>query len=102
MLNEHVFLFVQLCLSIAVLSLTMIAVACAFRVITNLWTGQKKKSNAGFQFANSNELLNGTPEKVRQDYLEKSAIKSEPTNKWQNDDLIGCNGNSRGRSFSYN
>ncbi|RNA05197.1 hypothetical protein BpHYR1_032411, partial [Brachionus plicatilis] len=99
MLNEHVFLFVQLCISIAVLSLTMIAVACAFKVITNLWTDQKKKSNAGFQFANSNKLLDGTPEKVRQDYLEKSAIKSEPTNKWRNDDQIGCNGNSRGRSF---
>ncbi|RNA13101.1 hypothetical protein BpHYR1_006664 [Brachionus plicatilis] len=59
----------------------------------------KKRSNAGLQFANSNELLNGTPEKVRQDYLEKSAIKSEPTNKWRNDDQIGFSGNSRGRSF---
>ncbi|RNA24015.1 hypothetical protein BpHYR1_001153 [Brachionus plicatilis] len=92
------FLFLQLCFSIAVLAVTMIVVASAFRVITNLWTGQKR-SNAGLQFANSNELLNGTPEKVRQDYLEKSAIKSEPTNKWRNDDQIGFSGNSRGRSF---
>ena len=65
MLNEHVFLFVQLCFSITVLSLTMIAVASAFKVITNLWTGQKKESNSGLQLANSNELFNGTPEKVR-------------------------------------
>ncbi|RNA17290.1 hypothetical protein BpHYR1_044546 [Brachionus plicatilis] len=99
MLNEHVFLFLQLCFSIAVLSLTMIAVASAFKVFTNSWTGQKKKSNTGLQFANSNELLNGTPEKVRQDYLGNSAIKSEPTNKWRNDDQIGFSGNSQGRSF---
>ncbi|RNA00544.1 hypothetical protein BpHYR1_042691, partial [Brachionus plicatilis] len=99
MLNEHVFWFIQLCFSIAVLALTMIVVASAFKVIMNLWTGQNKNSNAGFQFANTNEWFNGTPEKVRQDYLEKSAIKSEPTNKWRNDDQIGCSGNSRGRSF---
>ncbi|RNA11261.1 hypothetical protein BpHYR1_033265 [Brachionus plicatilis] len=99
MFNEHVFWFVQLCFSIAVLALTMIVVASAFKVIMNLWTGQNKNSNAGFQFANTNELFNGTPEKVRQDYLEKSAIKSEPTNKWRNEDQIGCSGNSRGRSF---
>ncbi|RNA25027.1 hypothetical protein BpHYR1_046815 [Brachionus plicatilis] len=100
MLSEHVFLFVQLCFSIAVLAVTIIVVASAFRVITNLWTGQKKKSNAGLQLANSNELLNETPETVRQDYLEKSAIKSEPTNKWRNDDQIGFSGNSLERSFS--
>ncbi|RNA25397.1 hypothetical protein BpHYR1_019009 [Brachionus plicatilis] len=99
MLNEYVLLFVQLCFSIAVLAVTMIVVASAFRVITNLWTGQKKNSNAGLQFANTNELFNGTPEKVRQDYLEKSAIKTEPRNKWRNDDQIGFSGNSRGRSF---
>ncbi|RNA00981.1 hypothetical protein BpHYR1_045079, partial [Brachionus plicatilis] len=62
-------------------------------------TGQKKRSNASLQFVNSNELLDGTPEKVRQDYLEKSAIKSEPTNKCRKDDQIGFSGNIRGRSF---
>ncbi|RNA35794.1 hypothetical protein BpHYR1_001883 [Brachionus plicatilis] len=68
-------------------------------LLKNLWTGQNKNSNAGLQFANTNELFNGSPEKVRQDYLEKSAIKTEPRNKWRNDDQIGFSGNSRGRSF---
>ncbi|RNA24991.1 hypothetical protein BpHYR1_014453 [Brachionus plicatilis] len=63
MLDEHVFLFVQLCFSIVVLVVTMIVVASAFRVITDLWTGQKKRSNAGLHFVNSNESLNETPEK---------------------------------------
>ncbi|RNA42621.1 hypothetical protein BpHYR1_037899 [Brachionus plicatilis] len=67
----------------------------------NLWTGQNKESNSGLQFANTNKMFNGTPEKVRQDYLEKPAIKAEPRNIWRDDDQIGFSGNSRGRFFPY-
>ncbi|RNA24769.1 hypothetical protein BpHYR1_000463 [Brachionus plicatilis] len=79
MLDEHVFLFVQLCFSIAVLALTMIVIASAFKVILNLWTCLNKNSNAGLQFANTNELFNGNREKVRQDYLEKIQMEKSRT-----------------------
>ena len=66
----------------------MIAVASAFKVITNLWFGQIKESNSGLQFANSNQFFNGTSEKVRQDNVKESTIKTEPRNIWQYDNQI--------------